>query len=155
MAYWSPRDQWVKSKELCHKLSFFWLVSLNHGLRSRSAGIILCMHPANERRRYDVTWSLIGWAHAQNGPWECADDVPSRQGLHTHAHQCNVIISNVTTINTATPSNEHLKYNFSHTRIVPTLPKQIHYQYIKKSSHGFLVRYLLQVSVFLFFIYFP
>ena len=31
-------------------------------------GIILCMHPANERWRYNVTSSLIGWAHAQNEP---------------------------------------------------------------------------------------
>ena len=30
------------------------------------AGIILCMHLANERRRYIVMSSLIGWAHAQN-----------------------------------------------------------------------------------------
>ena len=28
------------------------------------AGIILCMHPANERWRYSVTPSLIGWAYA-------------------------------------------------------------------------------------------
>ena len=27
------------------------------------------MHPANERWRYTVTPSLIGWAHAQNDPW--------------------------------------------------------------------------------------
>ena len=32
-------------------------------------GINLCMHPANERRRYIVTSSLIGWAHTQNDPW--------------------------------------------------------------------------------------
>ena len=35
------------------------------------AGIILCMCPVNERRCYNVsyvTWSLIGWAHAQNDP---------------------------------------------------------------------------------------
>ena len=32
-------------------------------------GIILCMRPANERRRYIVTSSLIGWAHTQNDPW--------------------------------------------------------------------------------------
>ena len=31
-------------------------------------GIILCMRPANERRRYIVTASLIGWALTQNGP---------------------------------------------------------------------------------------
>ena len=34
------------------------------------AGIILCMRPANERRRYKVTSSLIGWAHAQNDAWK-------------------------------------------------------------------------------------
>ena len=28
-----------------------------------SAGLILCMRPTNERRRYNVTSSLIGWAH--------------------------------------------------------------------------------------------
>ena len=28
--------------------------------------IILCMLPADERRRYIVTSSLIGWAHTQN-----------------------------------------------------------------------------------------
>ena len=27
------------------------------------------MRPANERRRYNVTSSLIGWAHKQNDPW--------------------------------------------------------------------------------------
>ena len=31
--------------------------------------VILCMHPANERRRYSVTSSLIGWLHTQNDPW--------------------------------------------------------------------------------------
>ena len=33
------------------------------------SGIILCMGPANERRRYNVTSSPIGWAHTQNDPW--------------------------------------------------------------------------------------
>ena len=32
------------------------------------AGIILCMCPANERQRYIVTSSLIGWAHKQYDP---------------------------------------------------------------------------------------
>ena len=31
-------------------------------------GIILCMHPANERWRYIVTSSPIGWVHTQNDP---------------------------------------------------------------------------------------
>ena len=30
---------------------------------------ILCMCPTNERWRYNVTSSLIGWAHTQNDPW--------------------------------------------------------------------------------------
>ena len=35
------------------------------------SGIILCVCPANERWHYNVMSSLIGWAHAQNYPWEC------------------------------------------------------------------------------------
>ena len=31
-------------------------------------GIILCMRPANERRRYIVKSPLIGWTHTQNDP---------------------------------------------------------------------------------------
>ena len=31
-------------------------------------GIMLCMRPANERRRYNVTSFLIGWSHTQNDP---------------------------------------------------------------------------------------
>ena len=34
-----------------------------------STGIILCMHPANGRRRYIVTSSPIGWVHTQKDPW--------------------------------------------------------------------------------------
>ena len=33
-----------------------------------NSGIILCMRPANGRRRYNVTPSLIGWVHTQNDP---------------------------------------------------------------------------------------
>ena len=32
-------------------------------------GIILCIRPAKERPRYNVTSSLIGWARSQNDPW--------------------------------------------------------------------------------------
>ena len=34
-----------------------WLVS------SYTPGLVLVLRPANERRRYKVTPSLIGWAH--------------------------------------------------------------------------------------------
>ena len=43
---------------------YFLLTCICH-----ATGIILCMRPANERRRYNVTSSLIGWAHIQNDPW--------------------------------------------------------------------------------------
>ena len=40
--------------------------SLNHILSP--SGIILCMGPANESRRYNVMSCLIGWVHTQNDP---------------------------------------------------------------------------------------
>ena len=46
------------NKKLFRWLQYRWLT-----------GIILCMPPANERRRYNVTSSLIGWVHTQNNPW--------------------------------------------------------------------------------------
>ena len=39
-------------------------------LMLQNAGIILWMCPANERWRYHVTSSLIGWAHSQNDLWK-------------------------------------------------------------------------------------
>ena len=33
-------------------------------------GLVFCMRPANERRRYTVTSSLVGWAHTQKDPWD-------------------------------------------------------------------------------------
>ena len=39
-------------------------------LQILASGIILCMCPANERQRYIVTSSLIGWAHTQNDHWK-------------------------------------------------------------------------------------
>ena len=41
---------------------------------SVSPGIILCMRPANERRRYIVTPPVIGWAHTQNDPLRKSKD---------------------------------------------------------------------------------
>ena len=38
-------------------------------LMYRISGIILCMRPANERRRYNVTSSFIRWVHSQNDHW--------------------------------------------------------------------------------------
>ena len=37
--------------------------------RDRSQPMKEYVHPSNEKLRYNVTSSLIGWAHAQNGAW--------------------------------------------------------------------------------------
>ena len=46
-------------------------IRLSHIAKTVAAGIILCMRPANEKRRYVVTSSLIDWAHTQNDPCCC------------------------------------------------------------------------------------
>ena len=57
-----------------------WFISQVHWIWSFGAisyehtGIILYMRSANERWRYTVTPSLIGWAHTQNDPWHNASD---------------------------------------------------------------------------------
>ena len=45
------------------------------------AGLILGLHPANERRRYKVTPSLTGWAQAKKQP--CDDDARN-EGFISH-----------------------------------------------------------------------
>ena len=35
----------------------------------RNSGLILGLGSANERRRYEVTQSLIGWAQTKSQPW--------------------------------------------------------------------------------------
>ena len=39
------------------------------GIHDLDPGIILCMHPANERWCQNVMLYLIGWAHAQSDPF--------------------------------------------------------------------------------------
>ena len=50
------------------------------------AGIILWMRPANERRRYIVTSSLIGWAHRQNDPWVSSNITTTKQSIRPFAY---------------------------------------------------------------------
>ena len=69
-------------------LNSSWICYLSH---TCCAGIILCMHPANRRRRYNVRSSLIGWAHTQNDPCLCRGigsfpfDVTTPEQSHTSA----------------------------------------------------------------------
>ena len=52
-------------------------------------GIILCMHPANERWRYSVMPSPIGWVHTQDDPWDKQYHVYSMILLLVLHHQRN------------------------------------------------------------------
>ena len=47
------------------------IIAMKHNKAQTMSGIILYMRPANERRRYIVTSSLIGWMHTQNDPCMC------------------------------------------------------------------------------------
>ena len=52
-------------KKLQYLYSELWPVMM----AKYCSGILLCMCPANERQRYNVTLSRIGWAHTQKDPW--------------------------------------------------------------------------------------
>ena len=58
---WNFHRIWLMMKKL-----FVEWVSRTH-----VSGLILAFRPANERRRYFVTTSLIGWAKAYNQPCVC------------------------------------------------------------------------------------
>ena len=57
---------------------------------SESTGLILGLHPANERWNYFVTTSLVGWSQAQNQSWCIGNHIAFRcvncvhNGLNTH-----------------------------------------------------------------------
>ena len=59
---WSSHSHKHQRQWWCH-----WDIDLLH-----TQGL-LCMRPANERRRYTITSSVIGWAHTQNDP--CIFDI--------------------------------------------------------------------------------
>ena len=65
-AKWQPfcsGGDGLKGFKQSHSNNYFW-----HLLISVNPGLILGLCPANERRRYFVTMSLIGWVQAQNQP---------------------------------------------------------------------------------------
>ena len=68
---------------------------------AKPSGIILCMRPANERRRYTVTSCLIGWAHTQNDPWpwQCWGMIGNINTCLTHwGRETHICISKLTII---------------------------------------------------------
>ena len=61
----SHRLVWLKTGVVLHTTR----ENQSQFAEDKFAGIVLCIHPANERRRYIVTSSIIGWVHTQNSPW--------------------------------------------------------------------------------------
>ena len=61
-----------------------WHLLLNKKLYEIIAGIILGMGLANDRQRYIVTLSVIGWAHNQNDP-----SIDSKLNLEEYISDCN------------------------------------------------------------------
>ena len=57
--------------------------SLHTNLKIPHAGLILGLHPANERWRYFVMTSLIGWAQTWNQPWHDFDSLVSHFNINT------------------------------------------------------------------------
>ena len=62
MSFWRNFRHWL------HRMFSYWCSVQPATESSSHAGIISCMCQANERRCYNVTSSLIGWAHSQNDP---------------------------------------------------------------------------------------
>ena len=64
---WRHRNvvQYHHTGSCYNKISLYVHISIYLAINSKTV-IILCMRPANERWRYIVTPSLIGWAHTQN-----------------------------------------------------------------------------------------
>ena len=55
-------------------------------------GLILGLRLANERRRYKVTPSLIGWEQTQNQPCGSCDDVARNQDIWGPCQYKNVVL---------------------------------------------------------------
>ena len=51
------------------KFELVFISSKSYRPYEHKAGQILGLRPANERRRYFVTTSPIGWVQAENQPW--------------------------------------------------------------------------------------
>ena len=66
--YGVTRPQWVNQDFSCFQKALTKSVHLTRAFRVISR-IILWIRPANERQSYNVTSSLIDWAHSQDDPW--------------------------------------------------------------------------------------
>ena len=71
-----------------HYIEALYIRSIRQQMNRMTTGIILWMHPVNERWRYNVTSSLIGLVHSQNDPWTSYfKHVHLRSELYMKNHQ--------------------------------------------------------------------
>ena len=84
---WSSSDFFYYLAPLLENICL--LVNINLYLHSCKTRIILYVRPAN-KRHHIVTSSLIGWAHAQNNPWDIAK-VRSPWGVMLKKYHCQNI----------------------------------------------------------------
>ena len=102
---------------------------------------ILCVHPANVRRRYIVTSSLIGWAHPQNDPWLCAwcrifITVTSHEvyGVATH-RQLKCLFNNFFNLTTNKTSNLQITGPLSGESAVDSTQRESNAERVSKLRH--------------------
>ena len=69
------------------------LPSGSKALPEPMSGIVLWMRPANERRRYNVTF-LIGRAHSQNEPWMLTNHQWNSQDIYPWYYLKKLLIQN-------------------------------------------------------------
>ena len=65
---WPGGERCLRNDLLSEMCWYFWVCKCSAGQYAWEPGISIGMPPANERRRYNVTTSLIGWAHTQTDP---------------------------------------------------------------------------------------
>ena len=108
--------------DILQMMHMCWVIWWNMRILTWNPEVILCMHPANERRRYIATSSMIGWAHIQYNPWESNDHseflevwlrqrIPDNPNRHRHPFR------------KLTPSHTHikpLKYIYDWNRVIRT-----------------------------------
>ena len=89
-------------------------------------GLILGLRPANERRRYFVMMSLIGWAQTWNQPWEMKH--PRLNLISLDIISCSLQFTQCTNILLEKSmldkedSEAHNKKQCNHTRLTPWGP---------------------------------
>ena len=66
MSWLDPWSQGISNLVVDLTLLAYFGLGFRRGVTHKTITGTLCVHPANERWRYIVTSSLIGWAHTQN-----------------------------------------------------------------------------------------